>query len=142
MTSRSRKKLILYIFIFTIIFIGYFLVIKTFEENIIYFVTPKELQSKSLTGKEIRIGGLVKPGSSTCDKDLNWIFIITDNVAEVKVQYHGILPNLFRDGQGVIAKGEMQGDEFIANEILAKHDEKYIPKSIAQDLQKKGYWRK
>ena len=142
MISRSKKKLILYIFIFAIILIGYFLIIKTFEENIIYFLTPKEIKEKSLEGKEIRIGGLVKEGSSSSDKNMNWSFIITDNVAEVRVKYHGILPNLFRDGQGIIAKGEMHDGEFVANEILAKHDEKYMPKNVADDLKKSGYWRK
>ena len=141
MKSRSKKKLIIYLFVFAAIFSGYFLVIKAFEENIIYFVTPSEIKAKSLAGKEIRIGGVVKEGSISMSGDMNWKFQISDNKDQVLVLYHGIMPNLFREGQGIIAKGEIKDGVFIANEVLAKHDEKYMPKSVADDLKKKGYWK-
>jgi len=142
MKSRIKSRIIFYTILFLIVFIGYFLVIKSFEENIIYFVTPKELEKKIYSDKILRVGGYVKQGSVKNLQDLEYEFVITDNVKEVKVTYHGILPNLFRDGQGVIAKGAFQNGIFIAEEILAKHDEKYIPSELKDELKKSGYWRK
>lgn len=141
MKSRSKRKLITYLIVFAAIFIGYILVIRAFEENIIYFVTPSEIKPKHLEGRAIRIGGVVKDESVANNKDMNWKFVITDNKAEIEVQYRGVMPSLFREGQGIIAKGEIKQGVFMATEVLAKHDEKYMPKSVADELKKKGYWK-
>ena len=112
------------------------LVLIALDENIIYFYSPSEVnQSEAAT--LLRVGGLVKDGSLKIDSDL-WIkFIIEDNIAEVFVIYNGILPDLFREGQGVIAEGKFIDNLFIANEIVAKHDENYMPKEVYESLKNK-----
>lgn len=112
------------------------LVLIALDENIIYFYSPSEVnQSEAAT--LIRVGGLVKDGSLKIDSDLGIKFIIEDNIAEVSVIYNGILPDLFREGQGVIAEGKFIDNFFIANEIVAKHDENYMPKEVYESLKNK-----
>tara|TARA_B100000424_G_C22483370_1_gene281893 strand:- start:56 stop:463 length:408 start_codon:yes stop_codon:yes gene_type:complete len=112
------------------------LVLIALDENIIYFYSPSEVnQSEAAT--LIRVGGLVKDGSLKIDNDLGIKFIIEDNIAEVSVIYNGILPDLFREGQGVIAEGKFIDNFFIANEIVAKHDENYMPKEVYESLKNK-----
>ena len=109
------------------------LVLIALDENIIYFYSPSEVnQSEAAT--LLRVGGLVKDGSVRTDNDLGIKFIIEDNLAEVSVLYNGILPDLFREGQGVIAEGKFIDNIFIANEIVAKHDENYMPKEVYESL--------
>lgn len=112
------------------------LVLIALDENIIYFYSPSEVnQSEAAT--LLRVGGLVKDGSLKIDSDLGIKFIIEDNIAEVSVIYNGILPDLFREGQGVIAEGKFIDNYFIANEIVAKHDENYMPKEVYESLKNK-----
>ena len=112
------------------------LVLIALDENIIYFYAPSEVnQSEAAT--LLRVGGLVKDGSLKIDNDLGIKFIIEDNIAEVSVIYNGILPDLFREGQGVIAEGKFIDNFFIANEIVAKHDENYMPKEVYESLKNK-----
>ena len=112
------------------------LVLIALDENIIYFYSPSEVnQSEAAT--VLRVGGLVKDGSLKIDSDLGIKFIIEDNIAEVSVIYNGILPDLFREGQGVIAEGKFIDNLFIANEIVAKHDENYMPKEVYESLKNK-----
>ena len=112
------------------------LVLIALDENIIYFYSPSEVnQSEAVT--LLRVGGLVKDGSLKIDSDLGIKFIIEDNIAEVSVIYNGILPDLFREGQGVIAEGKFIDNFFIANEIVAKHDENYMPKEVYESLKNK-----
>ena len=112
------------------------LVLIALDENIIYFYSPSEVnQSEAAT--LLRVGGLVKDGSLNIDSDLGIKFIIEDNIAEVSVIYNGILPDLFREGQGVIAEGKFIDNFFIANEIVAKHDENYMPKEVYESLKNK-----
>ena len=112
------------------------LVLIALDENIIYFYSPSEVnQSEEAT--LFRVGGLVKDGSLKIDSDLGIKFIIEDNIAEVPVIYNGILPDLFREGQGVIAEGKFIDNLFIANEIVAKHDENYMPKEVYESLKNK-----
>ncbi len=112
------------------------LVLIALDENIIYFYSPSEVnQSEAAT--LIRVGGLVRDGSLKIDNDLGIKFIIEDNIAEVSVIYNGILPDLFREGQGVIAEGKFIDNFFIANEIVAKHDENYMPKEVYESLKNK-----
>ena len=106
------------------------LVLIALDENIIYFYSPSEVnQSEAAT--LLRVGGLVKDGSLKIDSDLGIKFIIEDNIAEVSVIYSGILPDLFREGQGIIVTGRFDKMKvFIASEVLAKHDENYMPPDI------------
>ena len=106
------------------------LVLIALDENIIYFYSPSEVnQSEAAT--LLRVGGLVKDGSLKIDNDLGIKFIIEDNIAEVSVIYNGILPDLFREGQGIIVTGSFNKMKvFIASEVLAKHDENYMPPDI------------
>ena len=109
------------------------LVLIALDENIIYFYSPSEIDdSKSVD--LLRVGGLVKDGSVRTDNDLGIKFIIEDNLAEISVLYNGILPDLFREGQGVIAEGKFIDNIFIANVIVAKHDENYMPKEVYESL--------
>tara|TARA_B000000460_G_scaffold121234_1_gene85369 strand:+ start:35 stop:460 length:426 start_codon:yes stop_codon:yes gene_type:complete len=115
-----------------------FLIFKSLEENVVYFFSPSEIYKKpniSLNEK-IRIGGLVKEDSIS--KEQNSIkFIITDLKREIIVSYHGLVPNLFSEGKGVIAEGKFKDKKyFIADEILAKHDENYMPKEVIGALEK------
>lgn len=114
--------------------IGLWLILSSFNENIIFFFSPTELKNKQIINQIVRVGGLVSNGSIIRLDGSVTEFIITDNQEELKIRFTGILPNLFRDNQGVVAKGKLEGDIFIASELLAKHDENYMPKEIANSL--------
>jgi cytochrome c-type biogenesis protein CcmE len=139
--NKLKKKRIIFVSsIFAISLLALLFVIKNFRENIVFFYSPTELLEIKTKGKTIRIGGLVKEGSIKKIDVLNSEFIVTDLQNELKVHYQGILPDLFRDKQGVVAKGVLNQDsgEFSSKELLIKHDEKYMPpevtKSIKHDL--------
>lgn len=124
--------------------VGITLILKTFNDNVMFFYTPTDLIEKNIkaSNKIIRVGGFVKSGSiKRQDNSLDVTFTMTDNKNELTVNYTGILPNLFKDGQGSIAKGILRDRaEFIAEEILAKHDEKYIPKEVVDRLKEQNLW--
>ncbi|WP_378943654.1 cytochrome c maturation protein CcmE [Mesorhizobium sp. ANAO-SY3R2] len=108
-----------------------------------YFYMPADLQTASLQpGKRIRLGGLVEVGSIVRGQGTDVAFGVTDSDKTVKVRYTGILPDLFREGQGVITEGSFGPDgTFIADSVLAKHDENYMPKEVADSLKEKGVWQ-
>jgi len=111
------------------------------RQNMLFFVSPSDIEVQNLPlGREFRLGGLVEPGSVTRAADgLAVAFKVTDGVDAVTVNYDGILPDLFKEGQGVIARGELQSTElFVAREVLAKHDENYMPPEVAEALEEKG----
>jgi cytochrome c-type biogenesis protein CcmE len=115
------------------------LTLRAFNENILYFYTPVQVASgEAPDGRRFRLGGLVTVGSITREPgSLKVRFLVTDNQKSLPVEYEGVLPDLFRDGQGVIAHGTMSGDGvFVADEVLAKHDENYMPPEVAAALQK------
>lgn len=114
------------------------LVLKALDSNLSYFFSPTEVvENKAPSDHVFRLGGLVQPGSLERGKELTVRFVVTDNAHEVKVAYTGILPDLFKEGQGVIAQGRMSPDGvFIAEEVLAKHDENYMPPEVAEALEK------
>lgn len=131
----KRLRLIIVAVCFTSI--GLWLILKNFNENIVFFFTPTELRQKSITNEIIRVGGLVMKNSITkIDDGLITEFIITDNQNNLTIRYKGILPNLFRENQGIVAKGKLIDNIFIAKELLAKHDENYIPKEISKTIKK------
>lgn len=118
------------------------LVLNAFEDNIVFFYSPTELKTKQLKpDQRLRLGGLVEDGS--LEKSANAVvrFRVTDTANAVSVVYKGILPDLFREGQGIVAQGHMKGDEFVAEEVLAKHDENYMPPEVADAIKKSGQWK-
>ena len=117
------------------------LMLNAFEENIVFFHPPGDIVNGSIEeGRRIRLGGLVAEGSVEAGADGLVRFAITDRVDEVEVIYVGILPDLFREGQGVITEGKLANGIFMADEVLAKHDENYMPPEVAEALKEAGQW--
>jgi len=122
------------------------LTLNAMSSNLVFFMTPADLAEKNPPpGQTIRLGGMVEAGSvhrETVDGTPEARFKVTDGKASVEVSYSGILPDLFREGQGVVTLGALQPDHsFRAEEVLAKHDETYMPKDVADALKKRGYWK-
>ena len=119
-----------------------FLTLTGLRDSVVYFAAPSELAQKARPGHRIRLGGLVVRGSVRHDPDGAIRFAVTDNVAQVNVHYVGLLPDLFREGQGVVAEGAYApGADFEATRILAKHDETYMPREVAEALKARGEWK-
>lgn len=139
MRNKHKKKRIIFVgSIFIVSLLALFFVIKNFRENIVFFYSPTELLEVKTNGRTIRIGGLVKEGSIEKIDALNTEFVVTDLENELKVHYQGILPDLFRDKQGVVAKGVLkENGDFSSRELLIKHDEKYIPPEVIKSLKDK-----
>jgi cytochrome c-type biogenesis protein CcmE len=119
------------------------LVMTALRDKIVFFYTPTEIvaEGKAKPGERVRIGGLVKEGSIVRDGE-KVSFVVTDTEKDLPVTYVGILPDLFREGQGVVSEGMIGGDGiFAADTVLAKHDENYIPKEVADALKDKGVWQ-
>ena len=120
------------------------LILIALEDNIVYFYTPNDLIEKfgdtQNIQNKIRIGGLVLESSIKKEGEKT-IFIITDRKKEVKVVFDGSLPDLFREGQGIVAEGIFKNNNFIASEVLAKHDENYMPPEVADALRKNNVWK-
>ena len=139
MLNKKVKSRILFLCIsFFIIVLIFFIILKSLEENVVYFFSPTEIYNKSdiSLNKKLRVGGLVKEGSIKREKDgIN--FIITDLKNEIVVSYKGLVPNLFSEGKGVVAEGKLNDKKyFIADKILAKHDENYMPPEVSKALEK------
>jgi cytochrome c-type biogenesis protein CcmE len=120
------------------------LVLYAMNDTLVFFYSPSELATKPVpAGRTLRIGGLVETGSVARDADGTTVhFRVTDTANTVPVVYKGILPDLFREGQGVVAEGTMgQDGVFVAAEVLAKHDENYMPKEVVDALKKSGRWQ-
>jgi cytochrome c-type biogenesis protein CcmE len=119
------------------------LVLYAFNDNLVFFVSPSDLAKTGGSGRTVRLGGLVERDSVSHGKAGSTIttFRITDGSRSVTVSYNGILPDLFREGQGVVTLGSLRPDgTFVASEVLAKHDEAYMPKEVAEALKKSGHW--
>jgi cytochrome c-type biogenesis protein CcmE len=119
------------------------LVLVALRQQIVFFNTPSDLKvSGQSAGSRIRLGGLVEKGSWIKGAGAQSVFVVTDTQSTVKVTYEGILPDLFREGQGVVAEGVLGDDGvFRADTVLAKHDENYMPKEVADALKEKGVWQ-
>ena len=137
----GRKVKLRFFFVLLILFtliLSVFLILKSLEENVVYFQSPTEIQTFSeINEKKIRIGGMVKVGSISMEvKEIK--FIITDFKNEINVIYSGIVPNLFTEGKGVVAEGYLKDKNFfLATKILAKHDENYMPPEVKEALEGK-----
>jgi cytochrome c-type biogenesis protein CcmE len=140
--TRKRRRLYFVFLALLGLGAGTALVLTAFQDNIVFFFSPTEVAARPLTPEQrIRIGGLVEAGSLVKDGE-NVTFSVTDTAASLKVHYVGLLPDLFREGQGVIAEGRMGPDGvFMASEVLAKHDENYMPREVADALKKSGRWK-
>ncbi|OXS99434.1 cytochrome c biogenesis protein CcmE [Notoacmeibacter marinus] len=119
------------------------LVLTALNQQIVFFVDPSAIAAGPLKpGEKVRLGGLVVDGSVERGQSETVRFAVTDGAASVPVRYQGILPDLFREGQGVVAEGEMTLDGvFVASTVLAKHDEQYMPREVADSLKEKGMWK-
>ena len=139
MLNKKVKSRILFLCIsFFIIGLIFFIILKSLEDNVVYFLSPAEIHNKSDVSfnKKIRVGGLVKMGSIKREGNIT-NFIITDLQNEIVVSYNGIVPNLFSEGKGVVAEGKLKDKKyFIADKILAKHDENYMPPEVSEILEK------
>ena len=113
------------------------------RDSIVFFNSPSDVAEKHIgPGTRIRLGGLVKDGSIVRGNDLRVRFEVTDGNSELAVTYQGVLPDLFREGQGVVAEGTLDPTgTFRADSVLAKHDESYMPKEVAEALKKQGHWK-
>ena len=143
MNAKYRRLFITIIIILTL-GLATKLILMALEDNIVYFYTPNDLIEKFSDTKniqnKIRIGGLVLESSIKKEGEKT-IFMITDRKEEVKVVFKGPLPDLFREGQGIVAEGMFQNNNFIASEVLAKHDENYMPPEVADALKKNNVWK-
>ena len=141
--TRKQRRLILIGSSLGVLAIAAALVLSALSDSIVFFNSPTDIAEKHIvSGTRIRVGGLVKPGSVQRGENLNIRFEVTDGKSDVSVRYQGIVPDLFREGQGVVAEGKIETDGiFVADTVLAKHDERYMPKEVVDALKKTGRWQ-
>jgi cytochrome c-type biogenesis protein CcmE len=144
MRLRKRQRLLLVITAVVLLGAASGLVMLALSDSVAFFVTPTDIATRQVAAdKRFRLGGLVVPGSidrSAGDGTIG--FALTDQAHEVRVRYRGLLPDLFREGQGIVAQGHLAGDGvFDASEVLAKHDESYMPREVADALKAAGVWQ-
>ena len=138
--TRKQKRAATIIGSLAILGLAVFLILRVLGDTIVFFYTPSEIAEKSLAqGQRIRLGGMVAAGSWNKGDGIHQDFVLTDTIKTTKVIYSGAVPDLFREGQGAVAEGTMQLDgTFLADSVLAKHDENYMPKELASSLKAKG----
>lgn len=142
--TRKTRRLQIVIAGMTMLGISVGLVLFAFQDSLVFFYTPSDLMEREVKpGQRMRLGGLVEDGSVNKSADgLTTEFVITDLTNTVEVSYTGIVPDLFREGQGVVAEGTLSPDgALMATEVLAKHDENYMPAEVAEALKKSGQWQ-
>ena len=141
--TRKQTRLTIILASLAIVGCAVGLILFAIRDTIVFFYTPSEVAEKSVKpGTRLRLGGLVENGSIHKLEGTKTEFLVTDKIATLKVIYDGQLPDLFREGQGVVAEGAQGTDGvFVADTVLAKHDEKYMPKDVADRLKAKGVWR-
>src|SRR5476649_1754351 len=141
--TRKQRRLILIGSSLGVLAIAAALVLSALRDSIVFFNSPSDIAEKHVAaGARIRVGGLVKPGSLQRGDNLNIRFDVTDGNHDVAVRYQGIVPDLFREGQGVVAEGKLEsGGVFVADTVLAKHDERYMPREVVDALKKTGRWQ-
>lgn len=143
--TRKRRRLMIVVLGGLVLATAAALVLTAFEDNIVFFHSPTDIATNEELSidRRLRVGGLVKPETWKKAPDgLTHNFAVTDMTHEVKVAYKGIMPDLFREGQGVVVEGRLLPDgSFRADEVLAKHDENYMPPEVAEALRKSGKWK-
>jgi len=140
--KRQNRRLAIIALIGSALALSVFLVAMALREQIVFFKTPTDIATEGLApNQRVRIGGLVQDGSVLRDgQTVN--FIVTDTANDLSVRYTGIVPDLFKEGQGVVAEGRLDtAGLFIADTVLAKHDENYIPKEVSDALKQQGVWQ-
>ena len=142
-TTRKQKRAALILAGLALLGIAAGLVLYALRDTIVFFYTPSELAEKNVQpGQRFRLGGLVEKGSIIKGEGMTVRFVVTDTVKAVPVSYNGQLPDLFREGQGVVTEGKLDGSgNFVADTVLAKHDETYMPKDVADRLKQMGVWK-
>jgi len=141
--TRKQKRLAVILGGLAVLGVAAGLVLYALRDTIVFFYTPSEVVQKNVQpGTRMRLGGLVEKGSVSKADGAKVNFIITDMTKTMNVSYTGQLPDLFREGQGVVAEGSMDASgTFVADTVLAKHDEKYMPKDVADRLKAQGVWK-
>lgn len=142
--SRKRRRMTIVFAGLALLGIAVALVLTAFEDNLVFFFSPSDVMAQEIDPeRRIRIGGLVEDGSVVTSSDgLDTRFRVTDGANALAVTYKGQLPDLFREGQGVVIEGRLQPDGvFRADEVLAKHDETYMPPEVAEAIKKSGQWK-
>ncbi len=141
---RKRKRMSIVLSALIMLGVAVTLTLFAFEDNIVFFYGPSDVVQKNIgPGQNFRLGGLVVEGSVTKAADgVTVLFGVTDNAEAVKVSFKGILPDLFREGQGIVAQGALNNEGiFIASEVLAKHDENYMPPEVVEAMKRAGTWQ-
>jgi cytochrome c-type biogenesis protein CcmE len=140
--TRKQRRLVLIGSSLAVLGIAVALILGALKDSIVFFNSPTDIVERGVKpGTRVRLGGLVQPGSVT-RRDLDARFEVTDGKTSIRVSYRGILPDLFREGQGVVAEGTLDGSGgFTADSVFAKHDETYMPKEVADALKKQGHWK-
>jgi cytochrome c-type biogenesis protein CcmE len=141
--TRKQRRLTLIGASLGVLAVALALVLSAMRSSIVFFQSPTDVvEHKLAPGTRIRIGGLVKAGSVERGDNLRVRFEVTDGKHDISVQYQGIVPDLFREGQGVVAEGKLEpGGALDADTVLAKHDERYMPKEVVDALKKSGRWQ-
>jgi cytochrome c-type biogenesis protein CcmE len=141
--TRRRRRMYLLIAAAVVLGLASVLILRAFEDSLVFFYSPTDLATRSDIDRDrvIRVGGMVAK-YSVQRQGTQVRFTITDGPHKLTVSYNGVLPDLFREGQGIVAQGRISGDGvFTAREVLAKHDENYMPREVADALKKSGYWQ-
>ena len=143
MNPRKRRRLAFAVALLVAGAGGAALVVAALKDNVLYFYSPSDVFAKHVEpGRNFRIGGLVEAHSVQHGTGADVRFVVTDGKAQVPVDFNGVLPALFREGQGVVALGALNGSgTFAATEVLAKHDEKYMPPEVVDALKRSGRWK-
>jgi cytochrome c-type biogenesis protein CcmE len=141
--TRKQRRLVLIGSALGVLALAVALVLGALRDSIVFFNSPTDVVEKSVApGARIRLGGLVRPGSIARGENMQVRFDVTDGKHTIKVAYQGLLPDLFREGQGVVTEGALDGGGlFRADSVLAKHDENYMPKDVADRLKQQGHWK-
>ena len=141
--TRKKRRLVLIGSAGIVLAVAVGLILVALQDRIVFFNTPTEIHAEApAPERTIRLGGLVAAGSVAKAVDGTVTFTVTDGTETVAVTFRGVLPDLFREGQGVVAEGKLAPDGmFVAATVLAKHDETYMPRELAEELRAKGVWR-
>jgi len=141
-SMKARRRLTLFLIAAPVLVAAVALSLFALRGTVVYFYTPAQLiAAKVPDGRTIRLGGLVRPGTIEKSPDGTVRFVVQDKLEATHVSYRGDLPDLFREGQGVVCEGVWRGGALAATQVLAKHDEQYIPKNVEKALKAQGEWR-
>ena len=141
--TRKELRITLLVSAVSVITVAVALVLIALQDTIVFFYMPSDIREAEITSDQrIRVGGLVAEGSVTRHQDGQVEFVITDIAASLSVKFDGILPDLFKEGEGIVAEGMLSpSGNFVADQVLAKHDENYMPNEVAKALKESGQWR-